>query len=260
MEKDDKFKVEKMDLVDVKVCKPTNDYLKAQYALAELNAKQLADGVNSLVKGMETISPEIVLEDGTVLESMNPNESALVEVQKAEELQRKKREQYEQDRAFFVEHIEKKTRSYGEVREDYIKILHPYYREKFLAGIEKYGTIPAALKYMKDTYGLKVRGDVLRRMSFVIPAFKQEIEDALDLYQATLQMEMHRRAVDGTEKGIYHNGELIATERTYSDALLAKMVDTHNPEYKEAKQKDTAHGNTINVQIIKDFHNYKETK
>ena len=38
------------------------------------------------------------------------------------------------------------------------------------------------------------------------------------------------------------------------------MVDTHTPEYKEAKQKETNKGNTINVQIIKDFHNYKSTR
>lgn len=240
---------------------PADEFaLASERAHARMIESQLPSGANSLVNTLKGPRGIVRFKDDTVVEPLHSKSAALQEVQAAEMLQRKKREQYEQDRLFFEKHVLQKARSVSEIQEDYIKILHPHYREKFLGGIERYGTVAAALKYMKDTHGLKVRGDVLRRMTTLIPAFKQEIDDALDMYQAAIHMEMHRRAVEGVEKGVYHQGELVGYEKVYSDSLLAKMADTHNPEYKEAKQKEASRGNTINVQIIKDFHNYKETK
>lgn len=203
--------------------------------------------------------PQPVVIDG--VEIMSPGDKSLVlaETQEAEARQRALRIQYEKDRHFFEQRILSQTRGLCEIQEDYIKVLHPHYREKFMDGIRKYGTVAAAIKWMKDNHGLVLRGDVLRRISTLIPSFKQEIDDAQDEYQAVIHMEMHRRAIDGVDKGVYHQGELIATEKVYSDSLLVKMADTHNPEYKEAKQSDKGrNGNIVNVQIIKDFHNYKE--
>jgi len=125
----------------------------------------------------------------------------------------------------------------------------------------KFGTIASALKYRKDPYGLKVRSDVLNRIMVMVPAFKAEIEDAKTYYQASIQMAMHQRAVEGVDKIIRdRKGNEIDREKVYSDSLLAKLADTHNPEYKEAKQKESSRGNNITVQIIKDFHNYKESR
>ena len=240
---------------------PAVDYKSAtERASTRREMTQVPSGTDSLVQTLKGPRNIVRLNDDTVIEPLHSKSQALQEVQEAEEIQRKKREQYEADRNFFEKHVLQKSRSVNEIQEDYIKILHPHYREKFLAGIERYGTVAAALKHMKDVHGLKVRGDVLRRITTLIPAFKQEIEDALDMYQATIHMEMNRRAVEGVEKGVYHQGELVGYEKVYSDSLLAKMADTHNPEYKEAKQKESSRGNTINVQIIKDFHNYKEKK
>ena len=72
---------------------------------------------------------------------------------------------------------------------------------------------------------------------------------------------MQHREVDGEDKFIRDlDGNEIDREKVYSDTLLAKLADTYNPEFKEAKQKESSRGNIINVQIIKDFHNYKEKK
>ena len=178
-------------------------------------------------------------------------------MQDAEAKQYALRVQYEKDKNFFEQQVLSKTRGLCEIQEDYIKVLHPHYRLKFLEGIRRYGTVAAAMKWMKDNYNLKLRGDILRRITTLIPSFKQEIDDAEDEYQAVLHMEMHRRAVEGTDKGIYYNGDKIATEKVYSDSLLVKMVDTYNPEYKDAKTSDKKSGG-INIQIIKDFHDYKK--
>ena len=161
----------------------------------------------------------------------------------------------------YEKQILQKSRSAAAINDDYIKILQSTYRLKFVDAVARYGTLAAGLRYMHDTYGITVRADVLRRMRAIIPAFNAEIEDALAMYQGSLQMAMHQRAVEGIEKIIRdRDGNEIARERVYSDSLLAKMVDTHTPEYKEAKQKETNKGNTINVQIIKDFNNYKSTR
>ena len=207
---------------------------------------------------LSTGSDPIVINGVEIMPPGDKNK-ALLDVQAATEKQRKLRIQYEGDRSFFEHKVLSKTRGLCEIQEDYIKVLHPHYREKFMDGVRHYGTVAAAMKWMKDNHGLKLRGDILRRIALTIPSFKQEIDDAQEEYQATIHMEMHRRAVEGIDKGIYHNGEMINTEKVYSDSLLVKMADTHNPEYKEAKTADKGRGgNIVNVQIIKDFHNYKE--
>ena len=223
---------------------------------AKLVRKNFPDGIEDLANSIKE-QAEVVLE-GEVISAPRDNSQALLEVREAEERQRKLREQYEKDRTFFENHVLQKTRSAGEIQEDFIRVLHPDYREKFIKGIARYGTIPAAIKYMRDVYGLNLRSDLIRRMTLLIPGFKCEVDDALAEYQATLHMEMHRRAVEGVDKTIYHQGSAVGTEKVYSDSLLVKMVDTYNPEYKEAKTKESKSGNTINVQIIKDFHNYKQ--
>lgn len=220
--------------------------------------KQLMDA-NSLDAGLSKIAPPVVLDDGIVIDVPSGNAEAVKkEIEEAENEQRRKRMEYEKDKTFFEQNVLKKTRSLYEIDEDFVKVLHPYYREKFIDGIRKWGTVAASIKYMKDNHGLKLRGDVLRRISTLVPAFKQEIDDAMDEYQAMIHMEMQRRAIEGVDKGVWFQGECVGTEKVYSDSLLVKMADTYNPEYKEAKQKDTSNGNTINVQIIKDFHNYKD--
>lgn len=207
--------------------------------------------------GLSKKSQPIVIGDVSI-ESYEHKKESLEAMKEAENMQQQLREQYEKDKAFFESKVLHKARTAGQIEEDYIKVLHPAYRKRFIEGVAQYGTLAAACKYMKVNYDMTIRGDILRRMLLLIPSFNQEVEDALDEYRATIQMEIHRRAVEGVNKGIYYNGNRVDTEKVYSDNLLAKIADTHLNEYKEAKQKESNRGNTINVQIIKDFHNHKE--
>ena len=151
---------------------------------------------DSFAAELGQVSQPVVI-DG--VEIMPPGDKSLVlaETQEAEEKQRALRIQYEKDRNFFEQRILSQTRGLCEIQEDYIKVLHPHYRDKFMEGVRKYGTVAAAIKWMKDNHGLQLRGDVLRRISTLIPSFKQEIKDAQDEYQAVIHMEMHRRAIEG---------------------------------------------------------------
>lgn len=251
--------MEKLEAMAAKAKKEIAQTVKALVQATDSKVYRTQDTVSSdsLLEGLGEMNQPVVI-DGVEVLPPGDKSAALAEIQKAEEKDRQRRMLYEKDKTFFEQNVMKQARSLCEIQEDYIKVLHPTYREKFIAGIARYGTVAAAMKYMKDNHGLKLRGDVLTRIAQMVPSFKQEIEDAKEEYQATLQMEMHRRAVEGVDKGVYYNGEQVATEKVYSDSLLVKMVDTHNPEYKEAKQKESKWGNQINVQIIKDFHNYKE--
>lgn len=188
-----------------------------------------------------------------------PQSAIKREVEEATEEQRRRMIQYEEDKAFYEKQILQKARAASAINNDAIKILHPTYRTKLMEAISRYGTLQAALLELREKYGVAVRPDVLRRMRGIIPALDAEIEDALGMYQGRLQRAMHQRAVEGVDKIIRDKeGNEIDREKVYSDSLLAKMVDTHNPEYKEARQKDEKRGNTINVQIIKDFHNHRK--
>lgn len=56
------------------------------------------------------------------------------------------------------------------------------------------------------------------------PAFAERWDAALDLYADTLEAEAHRRAVLGTEKGVWHQGIEVGKERQFSDSLLLAML------------------------------------
>lgn len=251
---------ELMQTPEMKAAGEAADAIKEKI-LAQKAAEKEAREAHALLTANVKENAPVIIEGATgqlIDVSTNSAAARRNEVEEITEAQRQKMIQYEEDKAFFEAQILSRSRKVGEIRDDFIKLLHPYYRSKFIKGLEDYGTMAAALRYMKDIHGITVRKDVLRRMRDTIPVFDAEIEDALAMYQGKLQMEMHRRAVEGTKRGVYFNGECIAEETVYSDALLAKMVDVHTPEYKEAKTKSNERGNTINVQIIKDFHNYKK--
>jgi hypothetical protein len=65
-------------------------------------------------------------------------------------------------------------------------------------------------------------------------------------YQAELEKEARRRAIDGVEEGVYFKGKQIATEKKYSDALLSKLLDASDRDkYSKHSKVDT----TTNVNI-----------
>ena len=65
------------------------------------------------------------------------------------------------------------------------------------------------------------------------PTFKAQVEIAKRAYADVIDAEIHRRAVDGVDKGIYYMGDRVATEKVYSDRLLELKGKRHIPEYRE---------------------------
>jgi hypothetical protein len=62
------------------------------------------------------------------------------------------------------------------------------------------------------------------------PAFAAAWERAMKCGLTLLEDEMHRRAIEGTEEPVFHQGEVCGTLRKYSDTLAIFLAKSHNPE------------------------------
>lgn len=54
--------------------------------------------------------------------------------------------------------------------------------------------------------------------------FAEAWDDAVEAGIDKAEQEAFRRAVEGTEKGVWHQGVLVGSERVYSDSLLALVL------------------------------------
>lgn len=86
----------------------------------------------------------------------------------------------------------------------------------------------------------------------------QALEDGVDLLEA----EARRRGRDGIDRGIYHAGERVDTERHYSDSLLTMMLKgrraaVYNTDRVEHSGKD---GGPIIQSLTVEFVSAKEKK
>lgn len=82
------------------------------------------------------------------------------------------------------------------------------------------------------------------------PIFEEQAHESMDLATDAFEEEAIRRAVDGVEKGIYFRGFEVATETTYSDALLVKVLAARRPELYGNKTEITgANGGPIEFTI-----------
>jgi hypothetical protein len=68
------------------------------------------------------------------------------------------------------------------------------------------------------------------------PDFKAEVlnaeQEALDECEA----EALRRAFKGYDKGVWHQGVMVGTEKVYSDSLAALALKAHRPKYKDKSE------------------------
>lgn len=62
------------------------------------------------------------------------------------------------------------------------------------------------------------------------PEFAEEYDEAYKIGLKSLEDEAFRRAQEGTEVGIYYQGELIDTKREFSDSLMMFLLKTKDPE------------------------------
>jgi len=68
------------------------------------------------------------------------------------------------------------------------------------------------------------------------PAFTKAWEQALQIGLSALEDEAHRRAFEGVDDPVFHQGEQCATIKKYSDTLAIFLLKAHNPD----KYRDNA--------------------
>ena len=64
-----------------------------------------------------------------------------------------------------------------------------------------------------------------------------------------LEAEAVRRAVEGTEEDVYHQGKVVGTRKKYSDNLMMFLMKERNPRYKDNWNPDTQGFSVGNVKI-----------
>jgi hypothetical protein len=96
---------------------------------------------------------------------------------------------------------------------------HPFpWREAFLAALREVPVITRAC----DVVG--INRSTAWRAREADAEFAEAMDDAIESGVDTAEQEAFRRAVEGTDKGVWHQGTLVGSERVYSDALLALIL------------------------------------
>lgn len=81
-----------------------------------------------------------------------------------------------------------------------------------------------------------------------IPEFAAAWDKALQVGISALEDEAHRRAFDGTDEGVYHQGVLMDTQKKYSDTLAIFLLKAHRPEkYRERSDVNVQGGMALTV-------------
>jgi hypothetical protein len=75
------------------------------------------------------------------------------------------------------------------------------------------------------------------------PEFSEQFEAALEEFNHRLEMEAHRRAMEGVEEPIVNkDGEIVGHKTIYSDRLMVKLLESNNPDkHRGVQQVDVNH-------------------
>ena len=119
------------------------------------------------------------------------------------------------------------------------------WKASFLDALEKTGNVSAAAA----AAGISRPHVYLARADD--PEFAVAWSERIEAAVQSLEGEARRRALDGVEEPIYHQGEQCGTVRRYSDTLMIFLLKAHRPErYRERSQ--TEHTGGVTVRVIYD--------
>ena len=84
-------------------------------------------------------------------------------------------------------------------------------------------------------------------------AFAAEWETAADIGAKRLEDEARRRAVEGWQDPVWHQGQQVGTVRKYSDTLLICLLKAHHPEkYADRQKSETTLDATVQGSVSLD--------
>lgn len=120
---------------------------------------------------------------------------------------------------------------------------------EFCEILQQTGNITTACAQIRKHYpkmGLSSR--IIEDYRVLIPTFSDQIDFALEMFNAKLEEAAVERAVEGVDEPIYYQGEHVGDKKKYSDDLLKFLMQANNPE-KYGKTDNKSGGAPIVVQI-----------
>lgn len=102
----------------------------------------------------------------------------------------------------------------------------------FLEHLAENGRIPSAARHI-GTLSTVAKAEIKADSEFA-----EAVEEALLLYNDKIIGEIHRRAIEGVEKGIYYKGDRIDTELVYSDNLLIAHAKANIEKYRDKSKQE----------------------
>jgi hypothetical protein len=81
------------------------------------------------------------------------------------------------------------------------------------------------------------------------PTFAAEWDNAIEEAADKLEGEAWRRAVEGINKPIYYQGDLVDTVKEYSDTLMGLLLKAHRPEKYRDRMDVTSGGQPLKAYV-----------
>ena len=79
-------------------------------------------------------------------------------------------------------------------------------------------------------------------------AWQHAMDQAID----ELELEARRRGLDGYLEPVFQSGELVGYKRKYSDSLLIRQLEAHNPKYAKRVEHTGRDGGPIELSKVLD--------
>lgn len=107
-------------------------------------------------------------------------------------------------------------------------------QEAFLKAFKQYG------RQNRACLAAKISEDAVASWRENDPEFEREYLKADSRLSRLLMDEAVRRAVEGVPKGVYYEGDLVATETEYSDTLMVRLLAAHDKRFRAGTVGDGA--------------------
>lgn len=120
---------------------------------------------------------------------------------------------------------------------------------EFCMLLQETGSIASACAAIRKHYPkLKLSASVIDDYRTLIPTFGEQVDFAIDMFNAKLEAAAVERAVDGVDEPVFYQGVECGTKKKYSDDLLKFMMQANNPQ-KYGKADGKTNATPIVVQI-----------
>lgn len=101
---------------------------------------------------------------------------------------------------------------------------------EFCALLQETGSIPAACAQIKKHYPrLRLSTQVIDDYRTLIPTFGEQVDFAIEMFNAKLEGAAVERAVEGVDEPVFYQGVECGSKKKYSDDLLKFLMQANNP-------------------------------